>query len=230
MINLILFLPNFAGNLIRRMTNFIPIFPLAVIVYPGQQLNLHIFEPRYRQLIQECVAKKKPFGIPAVIRNELKDMGTLVEVTAIRQTYEDGKMDISTRGLKVFRVLEFIKEIPDKLYSGAIVTYPANIFDGRPARMQKIIAGMKELHNLLQVSKDLKKPESEWSVYDLAPHIGLTPDEEFELLSLLNESQRQEYLTRHLKKVLPVLSKMESLKEKIRMNGHFRSLDSFQFE
>jgi hypothetical protein len=96
--------------------------------------------------------------------------------------------------------------------------------------MQKIIAGMKELHNLLQVSKDLKKPESEWSVYDLAPHIGLTPDEEFELLSLLNESQRQEYLTRHLKKVLPVLSKMESLKEKIRMNGHFRSLDSFQFE
>jgi hypothetical protein len=80
------------------------------------------------------------------------------------------------------------------------------------------------------VSKDLKKPESEWNAYDIAPHLGLTPDEELELLSLLKESQRQEYLTRHLKKVLPVLSKMESLKEKIRMNGHFRSLDSFQFE
>ena len=227
---MILFLPNFADNLIRRMTNFIPIFPLAVIVYPGQQLNLHIFEPRYRQLIQESVAKNKPFGIPAVIRNELKDMGTLVEVTAIRQTYEDGKMDITTRGLKVFRVLEFIKEIPDKLYSGAIVNYPDNISDGKPVRMQKIIAGMKELHQLLQVSKDLKKPESDWNAYDMAHHLGLTPDEEFELLSLLKESQRQEYLTRHLKKVLPVLSKMESLKEKIRMNGHFRSLDSFQFE
>ena len=227
---MILFLPNFAANLIRRMTNFIPIFPLAVIVYPGQQLNLHIFEPRYRQLIEESVAKNKPFGIPVVIRNELKDMGTLVEVTAIRQTYEDGKMDISTRGLKVFRVLEFIKEIPDKLYSGAIVTYPENEFDGKPARMQKIISGMKELHQLLQVSKDLKKPESEWNTYDIAPHLGLSPDEELELLSLLKESQRQEYLTRHLKKVFPVLSKMESLKEKIRMNGHFRSLDSFQFE
>jgi Lon protease-like protein len=212
------------------MTKVIPIFPLAVIVYPGQSVNLHIFEPRYRQLIEDSVAKNKPFGIPAVIRNELKDMGTLVEVTAIRQTYEDGKMDISTRGLKVFRVLEFIKEIPDKLYNGAIVTYPDNISDGKPARMEKIIAGMKELHQLLQVSKDLKKPVSEWNAYDIAPHLGLTPDEELELLSLLKESQRQEYLTRHLKKVLPVLSKMESLKEKIRMNGHFRSLDSFQFE
>jgi len=209
------------------MTNFIPVFPLSVIVYPGQQLNLHIFEPRYRQLIRECHEKKKPFGIPVVLNNELKELGTLVEITAIRQEYEDGKMDISTRGICVFRLLELIKEIPDKLYSGAIVTYPDNEKDGRRPKMEKIIKGMKELHRLIQVSKELKKPESEWTSYDVAPHLGLNPAEELELLSLLKESQRQEYLVRHLKKVIPVVAKMETLKEKIRMNGHFRSLDSF---
>lgn len=212
------------------MTNFIPVFPLSVIVYPGQQLNLHIFEPRYRQLIRECHEKKKPFGIPFVLNNELKELGTLVEITAIRQEYEDGKMDISTRGISVFRILELIKEIPDKLYSGAIVTYPENVADGRQLKMEKIIQGMKELHRMIQVSKELKKPESEWISYDVAPHIGLNPEQELELLSLLRESQRQEYLVRHLKKVIPVVARMEILKEKIRMNGHFRSFDSFDLK
>jgi Lon protease-like protein len=62
------------------MTNLIPIFPLSIVVYPGEQLNLHIFEPRYRQLINECFATKKPFGIPAVINDKINEMGTLVQV------------------------------------------------------------------------------------------------------------------------------------------------------
>ncbi len=56
------------------MTNFIPIFPLSTIVYPGEELNLHIFEPRYKELIKECVAAKKTFGIPAVINNSISEM------------------------------------------------------------------------------------------------------------------------------------------------------------
>ena len=84
------------------MTNFIPIFPLSVIVFPGENLNLHIFEPRYKQLITECFEQKKPFGIPAVVDKELKELGTLVEVSEIRKVYDDGKMDITTRGVKVF--------------------------------------------------------------------------------------------------------------------------------
>ena len=108
------------------MTNFIPIFPLAIVVYPGEQLNLHIFEPRYRQLINECFAAKKPFGIPAVIDNKINEMGTLVQVKEVSRVYEDGKMDIKTEGLQVFRMLEAIHELPDKLYSGAIVNYPDN--------------------------------------------------------------------------------------------------------
>ena len=112
------------------MTNFIPIFPLSIVVYPGENLNLHIFEPRYKQLIAECKENKKPFGIPAVIDNRLQDYGTLMEVVDIVKVYDNGEMDIKLKGEKVFRILEVIKTVPDKLYSGAIVNYPDNIEEG----------------------------------------------------------------------------------------------------
>ncbi len=51
------------------MTNFIPIFPLGIVVFPGEDLNLHVFEPRYKQLITDCFGEKKPFGIPTVLKS-----------------------------------------------------------------------------------------------------------------------------------------------------------------
>ena len=80
------------------MTNFIPIFPLSIVVYPGERLNLHIFEPRYKQLIKECFDGNKPFGIPSVMDEKINEMGTLVQVKEITKEYEDGKMDIKTDG------------------------------------------------------------------------------------------------------------------------------------
>lgn len=212
------------------MTNFIPVFPLAIVVFPGEDLNLHIFETRYKQLITDCYQQKKPFGIPTVIHQELKELGTLVEITEIKKVYEDGTMDIRTKALKVFRMLEQIHEIPDKLYSGAIVTYPSDIEDGKSLFMQKIINSIKELHIILEVKKDFKKPEAALKSFDVAHHLGLTIEEEYELLSLFRELQRQVYLKRHLSKVLPMLGQMEALKEMVKLNGHFKNLQSFNFD
>lgn len=207
------------------MTNFIPIFPLSVVVYPGEELNLHIFEPRYKQLIQECVAAKKPFGIPAVIGNNMNELGTLVEIVELTKTYDNGEMDIKTKGQKIFRILEVIKKIPEKLYSGAIVNYPKNIEHGNRLLMNKVIKALRELHKILKVENKFKKPEEELWSYDVAHHAGLNLDEEYEVLGLFNELQRQEYLKRHLVRVLPVVAEMETLKEKIKLNGHFKNLE-----
>lgn len=206
------------------MTNFIPIFPLGIVIYPGEQLNLHIFEPRYRQLINECVETKKPFGIPSVINDKINEMGTVVQVTELSQVYEDGKMDIKTEGLQVFRMLEMINTLPDKLYSGAIVSYPDNDDKGNRVLMQGIVKGIKELHKLLNIEKKFSKPDEELWSYDVAHHAGMSLQEEYELLELMQELQRQEYLKRHLKKVIPVLAEMETLKEKVKLNGHFKNL------
>ncbi len=212
------------------MTNFIPIFPLSIVVYPGEPLNLHIVEPRYKQLVNECKEQNKAFGIPAVLNNGVADMGTLVKIISIEKTYEDGKMDIRIEGLQVFRILEVIKEIPDKLYSGAIVTYPGNQLTLLPHRMQKLMKALRELHRHLKIEKDFTKPDPQLSSYDIAHHAGLSLNEEYELLSLMQEDQRLEYLKRHLAKVVPVVAEMESLKERVKLNGHFKELKGFNFD
>jgi len=213
------------------MTNFIPVFPLGIVVYPGETVNLHIFEPRYKQLVNECYTEGKPFGIPTVIDNKLNEMGTLVKITEMVQVYDNGEMDIRTQGIRVFRVLELIKSIPDKLFSGAIVNYPENVEGpGKRELMQKVVNAIRELHRLLNITKDFHKPDADLGAYDIAHHAGLSLEEEYELLGLMREEQRQEYLKRHLGRVLPVIAEMETLKERVKLNGHFKNLSSFQFE
>lgn len=212
------------------MTNFIPIFPLGIVVYPGEKLNLHIFEPRYKQLINECYTEKKMFGIPTVIENRVQDYGTLVNITEIATVHDNGEMDIKTEGAQVFRILEVIREIPDKLYSGAIVNYPANSDHGNAEVLRRVLNSIRELYKLLKVKKEFPKIDEELKSYDLAHHIGLSLEQEYEVLGLLQERQRMEYLKRHLTKVIPLVAEMEKLKKKVKLNGHFKNLSSFNFD
>lgn len=211
------------------MTNFIPIFPLGIVVYPGEQLNLHIFEERYKQLIRDCFENKKPFGIPAVLNDKVSEMGTLVQIKEMTKTYDDGKMDIKTEGMEVFKMLELIRELPDKLYSGAIVTYPEDNKKGSPAKMKLVLEGIRQLHNQLNVTKQFVKPDHDLNSFDVAHHAGLSLEEEYRLLELSQELQRQEFLKRHLAKVIPIMKHMDMLKGKIKMNGHFKNLEGFKF-
>lgn len=208
------------------MTNFISIFPLGVVVYPGEQLNLHVFEPRYKQLASECVAENKAFGIPAVIDKKIMEYGTLVMIEKVDKLYDNGEMDLITRGNSVFRTLEHIDTIPDKLYAGAIVNYPENHESGNVKLLDEVLHGVRELHAILQVHKNFKKEDGRLTSYDLAHHAGLSLQEEYELLHLFYEVQRLEYLKRHLHKVIPMMAEMEKLKERVKLNGHFRNLSA----
>jgi uncharacterized protein len=213
------------------MTNFIPIFPLGIVVYPGEELNLHIFEPRYKQLINECFTGKKPFGIPTVINGHAKEIGTLVQIADIITVFDNGELDIKTIGLSTFRMLEMIKEIPDKLYSGAIVKHlPIDEGSGKPVLMQKILTLIRELHRLLKLQKNFAKADDALNCYDLAHHAGLSLEEEYEMLCLEMEIQRQAFLKLHLEKVIPLIGEMEQLKEKVKLNGHFKNLSSSDFD
>ena len=212
------------------MTNFIPVFPLGIVVYPGEKVNLHIFEPRYKQLINECVTGSKTFGIPVMMEHALQDLGIQVRVAEIVKTYDNGEMDISIEGLEVFRILEVIRSMPEKLYSGAIVNYPANDKHNRSSTMKRILENIRNMHQLLNISKDFKKPDEALTSYDVAHHIGLTLQQEYEVLELLLESQRLEYIKRHLAKTIPVLQEAKSLVEKVKLNGHFKNLDSSEWQ
>jgi len=211
------------------MTNFIPVFPLNIVVFPGEKLNLHIFESRYKQLINDCFAENKPFGIVTSSNNKTNDFGSLLDIKEIVKVYEDGKMDISTYGSRVFVVLEIVKLLPNKLYGGAIVNYPDNAEYVNPKLMNKILQDVRYLHKLLTVSKDFKKADEALTSYDIAHHIGLSVNEEYELLELMHENQRLEYIKRHLAKTINIIVGTENLKDKIKLNGHFRELSGFDF-
>jgi hypothetical protein len=88
---------------------------------------------------------------------------------------------------------------------------------------------INELHRLLSIQKDFKIKDEDIKVYDVAHHIGLSLQEEYDILNLFDERQRQEYLKLHLAKVLPLVGEMEQLKKKIKLNGHFKNLESFDF-
>ena len=211
------------------MTNFIPLFPLGIVVYPGEELNLHIFEPRYKQLINDCFTAKRPFGMPPVINKLVSETGTLVEITEISKVYDNGEMDIKTKGTAVFKILEKIQELPDKLYHGAIVTYPQISYRGSSALMKKVLHGIRELHSFLSINKDFKKNDEELQSFDIAHHAGMTIEDEYKLLEFEQELHRQEYINRHLVKILAVMAQMDLLKTKIKLNGHFKNLEGFSF-
>lgn len=214
------------------MTNFIPIFPLNIIVYPGEQLNLHIFEPRYKQLIKECIDAKKPFGIPVVLDKKIQEYGAVIEIAELVKVYPDGEMDIKAKGTGIFRILEIIKQIPDKLYSGAIVNFPDNITVPDDSKLGNLIMSeVKRLYALLNVEEKLPSADEGILSYKIAHFIGLSLQQELELLQLLTETQRLEYIRKHLNNMVPMLQGLEEAKAKIKLNGHFRnlSLDNLEF-
>jgi hypothetical protein len=206
------------------MTNFIPLFPLNIVVYPGEKLNLHIFEPRYKQLVNECLEENKEFGIVTVLNNSITEMGTTVKILSIDKIHPEGEMDIRTEGGRVFTILERMKNLPEKLFGGAIVHYPDNVQDGLPGKLQTLLSTLNQFHAMLEVKKDYKKSLEDLSSYDLAHHAGLSLEQEYELLTLLRESQRQEFLQRHLRHTMPTILELQNLKKRIELNGHFRKL------
>ncbi|MCL6524400.1 MAG: LON peptidase substrate-binding domain-containing protein [Thermoflavifilum sp.] len=211
------------------MTNFIPIFPLELVVYPGEQLNLHIREKPYQQLIRESVESQKGFGIPPVIKGRLHEYGTLMQVIEIAKTHADGAIDIRARGIKVFRILEVVRDIPEKPYAGAIVHYPDNRTEGDRRLMESLIMALQWLHQRLNIEKSFDKPIDHLSAYDLAHHACLGLEGEYQVLELLHERQRQEFLRRHLKNIRPIIDEIERLKERVKWNGHFRDLQLPKF-
>lgn len=201
------------------MTNFIPIFPLDTVVYPDEILALHIFEPRYKQLINECIAEHKQFGIPVSYENKIHEYGTLAEITEVSETYEDGSMDIKVKGIQVFRILEVVPTLPEKMYSGAIVNYPENDKMKVHPNLSKLIYDeVKRLYTILNIENRMPKEEQEWSSYDIAHKLGLTREQEYELLSIFNEVQRMEYLRRYFNSIMPELDDLEILKSRINLN------------
>jgi Lon protease-like protein len=104
----------------------IPLFPLGLVLLPNMRLSLHIFEERYKQMINDCLAEDKAFGIVLFDGQSIRSVGCMARITKVLQRYDDGRMDIITRGGERFVIRELIE---DRTYMEARVVF----FDDTPA-------------------------------------------------------------------------------------------------
>ena len=205
------------------MNEILPLFPLQLVAFPGEALNLHIFEPRYRQLIKESNETGANFGIPAFIDSKLQVFGTKMKLLSIEKTYTDGKMDIKTRGISVFKIQKFLDKVPDKLYSGGKVEYLADNANGDILLSNKIVVHLKELYRIMNIRKEIPSV-ADFKTFDMGHHVGFTLEQEYELLQLTGEQERQEYMLAQLEHLIPTVRQMEDLRKRVQMNGHFKDL------
>lgn len=212
------------------MSVLIPIFPLQIVLFPGEDLNLHIFEPRYKQLISDCSSSKTGFGIPTVLHGKLSLVGTEAVIKDIINIYPDGKIDLTITGTRRFSIERHIGTYEAKLYDGAQVTWLEDNMTSDTRTQSKMMNLVREIYDALQLTKPGLTDRDDLLAYEVAHYVGMSLEQEYILLTLSSEKERQEYLIKFLRKVVPTMHSIERLKERISMNGHFRELDPPDFK
>lgn len=211
------------------ITTTLPMFPLELVAYPGEKLALHIFEDRYQQLVRDCEEEDIRFGIPAYIDNTM-EYGTEMKLNKVVKKYPSGASDIICEGLKVFKLTGFYNTLSNKLYAGGDVSFIEQDFIV-PSSLYKntFIELLREFYDALDVKTPIINKDIINS-YALAHKMGLTLEQEYGLLQITSEDKRYQYLTKHLKIILPALNSVNRTKELIKMNGHFKNFDPLDFK
>ena len=206
----------------------IPLFPLQSIFFPGETVPLHIFEERYKQLITDCRKEAITFGIPVFINNKM-EYGVEVQLVEVVSTYDSGEMDVVCIARQVFRLLAFEKSMPGKLYAGGIVKLLDYDYEASIDKKQTIIKGIHQLYTIMEVPYKELNVET-FNSFTLAHKIGLSFDQEYQLLQIPKENDRLNFISLHLTATITVLSEVERTRKIIELNGHFKNFDPLDFQ
>jgi len=210
------------------MSQILPLFPLQLVAYPGERIPLHIFEDRYQQLIKHCEEQHLNFGIPAVVDDQIK-YGTEIKLDSIVNRYENGSSDIICKAGRVFKVEEFYNPLEDKLYAGGLVSWIEDVDNGTQEQRDLLFQLIIKLYNLIdtEVPKDI---DTITNSYQYAHKIGMSIKQEHDLLGIISEQERLQFMIDHIREIIPVLDEVNRTKSIIKMNGHFRNYDPLDFK
>ena len=206
----------------------LPLFPLQSIFFPGETVPLHIFEERYKQLINDCRKEAITFGIPVFINNTIA-YGTEVQLVEVVTTYENGEMDVVCVARQVFKILSFDNQMEGKLYAGGEVQFLDMEFDADDGLRKEVLDKVEMLYDLMDVPFT-KTPPKQFNSYSLAHKMGLSFEQEYELLQIPKETDRLLFIKNHLESTATVLKEVNRTKAIIEMNGHFKNFDPLNFK
>ena len=206
------------------------IFPLQIIVFPGEQLNLHVFETRYRDLFNDLkLDSEMRFGIPPVINNEIYGIGCRLKLVSVIKEYPNGEMDIISEGIDIFSINQIIPNYKSKKYAGADV----EVFEDDPTynliKFELLQTFYNEFQSLLKQQKEIINIKPQIYSFQIAHYSGLSENQKLDLLALESEEDRQELMITHFEQIIPSMKSIEETQTRIEANGHFKNLQSFNF-
>jgi ATP-dependent Lon protease len=187
----------------------IPLFPLNVVLLPGAQLPLHIFEPRYREMVRDCLVAKSCFGMVLATEDGVAGVGCTAEITEVVRRYDDGRMDILTVGRRPFRVLEFLTQEP---LMRARVEY---LEDQEDVVDNAVRSRLMELYEVCYTiafetfPKELTLTDEIFLSYAVSEALSIDLLWKQQILELRSEPERQARLTGYLRGWAPHLQKLK---------------------
>jgi Lon protease-like protein len=195
----------------------IPLFPLELVLFPGAPLPLHIFEPRYKEMITECLLQDQPFGMVRVKDSSLAVVGCSASILNVLKKYEDGRLDIAAEGARRFEITQVNQE---RSFLQAEVTY----FEDEPSLPSKSAMDTaaqlhKQLFAVLGQPVNIER-DAELLSFHLASELPVDLDFKQALLEMKSEVERIEMLTEYYQATIPKVEKTLQARERASGNGH----------
>jgi|SRR5205085_4214310 len=198
----------------------IPLFPLNVVLLPGAPLPLHIFEPRYKEMVKSCLDEKSEFGMLLSLPKGVALVGCTAEIVEVVKRYPDGRMDIATLGRAPFRVVELLSQQP--LLEGQVDYLEDRGAPGNPVVQRQLVELYEACHTL--IFEDYPKNLEGTPVDELSYHIASTLPMDLlwkqQILELRSEQDRQERLLGYLREWVPHLQNSKAMRQRAGGNGH----------
>lgn len=201
-------------------SDLIPLFPLRVVLYPQMPLPLHIFEPRYRALVGDCLARQEEFGVVLAARGGMASVGCTAEIVDVVKKYPDGRMDIATVGRRRFRVLDLVQA---RAYLEGQVGFLRDQEepDAATTSSEELEALCAEILALLSGEPAGKQEFTrEQLSFQIAGLLPLELSFKQTLLGLTSESERRRSLLQEMEGLAQRLRRMKRIRAVASGNGH----------
>lgn len=197
--------------------SLLALFPLDVVLFPGALLPLHIFEPRYKEMIEECLEQKKPFGMVRANKEALAEIGCTAVIVNVIKKYDDGRLDIATEGKQRFEIMQLDQE--RSFLQGEVL-----FFDDEPSQVadadaQTVVQLHEQLFGILGQDSQVERTLPSIS-FQLANELPVDLDFKQALLEMKTESERVQTLIEYYKATIPKVERTLRVRERATGNGH----------
>ena len=204
--------------------NTIGLFPLGLVLFPGSLLPLHIFEPRYRSLMNSVIDKDTSFGINLVESSKLFEVGCAAKVVRVSQRYPDGRFDVITQGQKRYH-LHNLSESSASYFVGSVEYFEDILEEMNTEVFLECKKKYSQIIDAVYPEKidQLTNPQSlsmEFPSFFMAQKSGLSLLQKQELLEMRSENARLQFLVNHLDSILPEITRQENFNRIIKGDGY----------